>query len=61
MKRAILWLFAIVVLAALGWAAFRLNDERNFAAAPFGEGARWSWSRPAPARTRWRSCSPTPA
>jgi UPF0755 protein len=40
MKRAILWLFAIAVLAGLGWAAWRLSDERSFASTPFGEGAR---------------------
>ena len=40
MKRAILWLFAGAVLAVLGYAAYRLNDERTFAAAPFGEGSR---------------------
>ena len=40
MKRAILWIFALAVLGALGYAAFRLHDERRFATAPFGEGAR---------------------
>jgi UPF0755 protein len=40
MKRAILWIFALAVLGALGYAAFRLHDEHRFAAAPFGEGAR---------------------
>jgi UPF0755 protein len=40
MKRAIVWLFALAVLGALGWAAFRLFDERRFAAAPYGEGTR---------------------
>jgi UPF0755 protein len=40
MKRAILWLFAIVVLGGLLWAAFHLWDEKQFASAPFGEGTR---------------------
>src|SRR5438552_8396921 len=40
MKRAVLWLFALVILGGLAFAAWRLNDERNFAATPFGEGAR---------------------
>jgi len=40
MKRAILWLFAIAVLAAIGFAAYRLADERKFASTPFGEGVR---------------------
>ena len=40
MKRAILWLFAVVILGGLAFAAWRLNDERTFAATPFGEGAR---------------------
>jgi len=40
MGRAILWLFAVAVLAGLGWAAWRLSDERSFAAAQFGEGER---------------------
>ena len=40
MKRAILWLLTGAVLVVLGYAAYRFNDERNFAAAPFGEGSR---------------------
>ncbi len=40
MKRAILWLFALAVLAAIGWGAWRLSDERKFASTPFGQGAR---------------------
>ena len=40
MKRALLWLFAVAVLAALGYGAWRLSDERDFAATAFGEGAR---------------------
>src|SRR5690348_12698647 len=40
MGRVFLWLLAIAVLVALGWAAFRLSDERSFAVAPFGEGQR---------------------
>jgi UPF0755 protein len=40
MKRALLWLFAVAVLAGLGWAAWRLSDERSFAATRFGEGER---------------------
>src|SRR4051812_39004915 len=40
MKRVILWAFALAVIAALGVAAFRLADERKFAATQFGEGAR---------------------
>jgi len=40
MKRAILWLFAVVILGGLAFAAWRLNDERTFAATPFGEGGR---------------------
>jgi UPF0755 protein len=40
MKRAILWLFALVILGAIAFAAYRLADERNFAGTPFGDGAR---------------------
>jgi UPF0755 protein len=40
MKRAILWLFTLCVLAGLGWAAWRLSDERSFAATRFGDGVR---------------------
>ena len=40
MKRAILWLFALIVVGAIGFAAYRFHDERTFAATRFGEGAR---------------------
>src|SRR5947209_6248583 len=40
LKRAILWTLAGAVLAALGYVAFRLYDERRFADTPFGEGVR---------------------
>ncbi len=40
MKRAILWLFVLSVLGALGYGAWRYADERRFAATPFGEGSR---------------------
>ena len=40
MKRVILYGFAIVVLAAIGYAALRLQQERSFARTPFGSGAR---------------------
>ncbi len=40
MKRVFLWLFALVVLAGLGFAAFRLADERSFASTAFGDGGR---------------------
>jgi len=40
MKRAFLWLFTLAVLAVLGYGGFRFLDERRFAGAPFGEGAR---------------------
>ena len=40
MKRAVLWLFALVVLGAIGFAAFRFYDERQFAATRYGEGPR---------------------
>jgi UPF0755 protein len=40
MKRAILWLFALCMLAGLGWAAWRLYDERSFVSTPYGEGVR---------------------
>jgi UPF0755 protein len=40
MKKAVLWLFALVVVAALGIAGWRLLDERRFAATPYGEGTR---------------------
>ena len=40
MKRALLYLFALLVIAALGVVAWKLADERSFASAPFGQGAR---------------------
>jgi UPF0755 protein len=40
MKRFVLWVFALVLLAALGIFAWRLYDEREFASTPFGEGKR---------------------
>jgi len=40
MKRAILWLFALAMLGGLGLFAWRLTDERRFAATPYGEGSR---------------------
>ena len=40
MKRAILWMLALVVLGGLAFAAFRLWDERRYSTAPFGEGER---------------------
>jgi UPF0755 protein len=40
MKRGVFWLFALVVLGSIGFAAFRLVDERRFAGAPYGQGAR---------------------
>ena len=40
MRRVVLWTFAVAALAVLGYAAFRLADERKFASAQFGEGAR---------------------
>jgi UPF0755 protein len=40
MKRFLLWIFALAALGALGWTAFRLSDERKFAASQFGEGTR---------------------
>ncbi len=40
MKRFFLWLFALVVLAALGFAAWRMSDERKFASTAYGTGAR---------------------
>jgi UPF0755 protein len=38
MKRVVLWLFTLGVLAVLGFASYRLADERHFARAPFGSG-----------------------
>src|SRR6266849_6418225 len=40
MKRGVLWLFALVVIGAIGFAAWRLIDERQFAATPYGQGTR---------------------
>ena len=40
MKRALVWTLALLILAALGVAAWKLADERSFAATPFGQGAR---------------------
>ena len=40
MKRGVLWLFALVVLGSIGFAAFRLVDERRFTSTPFGQGPR---------------------
>ncbi len=40
MKRALLYLFALLVLAALGVAAWKLAEERSFALTPSGEGTR---------------------
>src|SRR5258708_11698616 len=40
MKRFVLWLFALVLLAALGIVAWRVYDEREFSSTPFGEGKR---------------------
>jgi UPF0755 protein len=40
MKRFILWLFAVAVLGGLGFAAWRLWDERQFASTPHGDGIR---------------------
>jgi UPF0755 protein len=40
MKRAILWTFAVIVLAALGVSAWLLARERRFAEEPFGSGTR---------------------
>ena len=40
MKRAILWLLALAMLGGLGLFAWRLVDERRFAATPYGEGSR---------------------
>src|SRR5690349_13397402 len=40
MKRGVLWTFALVVVGAAGFAGYRLYDERQFAATPFGQGTR---------------------
>jgi UPF0755 protein len=39
MKRVVFWLFTLAVLGGLGFAGYRLADERHFARAPFGSGA----------------------
>ena len=59
MKRAVLWFFALAVIAALGLFAWRLADERKFASTPYGEGTRTVFIPAARARGRWRSCWPT--
>jgi UPF0755 protein len=40
MKRALIWIFALITVAALGYAGLRLWDERQFAEASFGVGTR---------------------
>ena len=40
MKRAVLWLFALAFLGAVGFAGWRFLDERRFAGTPYGEGTR---------------------
>lgn len=40
MKRVVLWFFTLALLAGLGYAAWRLADERHFARTPFGSGKR---------------------
>ena len=40
MKRFILWVFALAIVAALGLFGWRVLDERRFASTPFGEGTR---------------------
>ncbi|HTO98148.1 MAG TPA: endolytic transglycosylase MltG [Myxococcales bacterium] len=40
MKRAVLFLFGLAVIAALGFLAWRFADERSFASTPYGEGSR---------------------
>ena len=40
MKRIVLWLLALLILGVIGYAAFRLEGERRFAAAPFGSGIK---------------------
>ena len=40
MKRAILWLFALGLIAAVAVVGWRVLDERRFAATRFGEGSR---------------------
>lgn len=39
-RRAILWIFGLIVIAALGVAAWKFADERSFASTPFGQGSR---------------------
>jgi UPF0755 protein len=40
MKRAFSWLFTLAIVGAIGFAAWRLYDERKFASTRFGQGAR---------------------
>ena len=40
MKRAVLWTLALLLLGAIGYAGFRLWDERRFASTPHGVGLR---------------------
>jgi UPF0755 protein len=40
MKRAVLTLFALIVLGAGSWTAYQYVSERRFASTPFGEGTR---------------------
>jgi UPF0755 protein len=40
MKRAVLWLFALAIAGAGGWAAWRYLDDQRFASRPYGQGTR---------------------
>ncbi|HXN80826.1 MAG TPA: endolytic transglycosylase MltG [Myxococcales bacterium] len=40
MRRGVLWLSALLLLGALGYAGYRYADERRFAATPFGAGTK---------------------
>jgi len=40
MKRAVLWTLALVLLGAIGYAGYRLQDERKFASTAVGQGVR---------------------
>jgi UPF0755 protein len=40
MKRAVLWIFALAIVGATGWAGWRWLDEQRFAATRFGQGVR---------------------
>ena len=40
MKRAVAWLFTLIVFGAAAFAGWRLYDERKFASTPFGHGLR---------------------